>query len=354
MIDRVFIRVVLAALADWLDHQQQDVIAYLVEENRILRSQLAGRRLRLSDQERCRLARRGRRLGRRLLRQVATMVTPDTILRWHRQLIARKWTYATKRSDRPIVAAEIRRLIVRMAEENPRWGYTRIRGALKNLGHRVGRSTIARTLKAQGIPPVPERPTSWRTFLRAHWGAISGADFFTTEVWTWQGLVTYYTLFVINVASRRVQMVGSTAHPDEMFMRQIGRTLTDADDGALRPQSVLICDRDRKWSRPVRQLLVDAGIRVVQTPYQAPNANAHAERFVRSIKSECLDRVIVLGERHLRQTIREFITHYHRERNHQGLENELIETSPTVEGDGRRIRRRPRLGGLLNYYARAA
>jgi len=201
---------------------------------------------------------------------------------------------------------------------------------------------------------VPERPTSWRTFLRAHWGAISGADFFTTEVWTWQGLVTYYTLFVINVASRRVQIVGSTAHPDEVFMRQIGRTLTDADDGALRPQSVLICDRDRKWSRPVRQLLVDAGIRVVQTPYQAPNANAHAERFVRSIKSECLDRVIVLGERHLRQTIREFMTHYHRERNHQGLENELIETSPTVEGDGRRIRRRPRLGGLLNYYARAA
>jgi len=225
---------------------------------------------------------------------------------------------------------------------------------LKNLGHRVGRSTIARTLKAQGIPPVPERPTSWRTFLRAHWGAISGADFFTAEVWTWQGLVTDYTLFVINVASRRVQIVGSTAHPDEVFMRQIGRTLTDADDGALRPQSVLICDRDRKWSRPVRQLLVDAGIRVVQTPFQAPNANTHAERFVRSIKSECLDRVIVLGERHLRQTIREFMTHYHRERNHQGLENELIETSPTVEGDGTRIRRRPRLGGLLNYYARAA
>jgi hypothetical protein len=166
-----------------------------------------------------------------VLRQVATIATPDTILRWHRQLIARKWTYARGRSSRRDVLAEIRRLVVRMAEENPTWGYTRIRGALKNVGHRVGRSTIARILRAQGIPPVPERPTLWRTFLRAHWGAIGGVDFFTTEVWTWLGLVTYYTVFVIDLASRRVQIVGSTPHPDEAFMRQVGRTLTVADDG---------------------------------------------------------------------------------------------------------------------------
>src|SRR5438128_1708012 len=135
-----------------------------------------------------------------------------------------------------------------MAEENPTWGYTRIQGALKNLGHRVGRSTIARTLRAQGIPPVPERPTSWRTFLRAHWGAIAGADFFTTEVWTWRGLVTYYAVFVIDLASRRVQIVGLTPHPDEAFMRQVTRTLTTADDGVLVGHRVLICDRDAKWS----------------------------------------------------------------------------------------------------------
>ena len=164
------------------------------------------------------------------------------------------------------VLAEIRRLVVRMAEENPTWGYTRIQGALKNVGHRVGRSTIARILKAHGVPPVPERPTSWQTFLRAHWGAIAGADFFTTEVWTWRGLVTYYTVFVIDLASRRVQIVGSTPHPDELFMRQVGRTLTAAEDGLLRDHRVLICDRDRKWSGEVRQLLDEAGIRVVQTP----------------------------------------------------------------------------------------
>ena len=341
------------ALAGWWSDQRQEAVAYLIEDNRILRAQLRGRRLRLTDEDRCRLARRGQRLGRRLLSQVATIVTPDTILRWHRQLIARKWTYATGRSGRSGVIAAIRRLVVRMAEENPTWGYTRIRGALKNLGHRVGRSTIARILKAQGIPPVPERPTSRQTFLRAHWGAIAGADFFTTEVWTWRGLVTYYTVFVIDLASRRAQIAGSTPHPDDLFMRQVCRTLTAADEGVLVGHRVLICDRDAKWSAPVRERLSEAGIRVVQTPFQAPNANAYAERFVRSIKDEGLNRVIPFGERHLRRTITEFIEHYHGERNHQGLGNELIDGAPPGAGVNR-IHRRQRLGGLLNYYARAA
>src|SRR5262245_38423167 len=166
---------------------------------------------------------------------------------------------------------------VRMATENPRWGYTRIQGALKNLGHRVGRSTIARILKAHRLPPVPERPTSWQTFLRAHWGAIAAADFFTTEVWTWRGLVTFYTVFVIELASRRVQILGSTPHPDEAFMGQVARTLTMAE---ARRYRVVICDRDTTWSAAVRGRLQEAGIRVVQTPFRAPNANAYAERFV--------------------------------------------------------------------------
>jgi transposase InsO family protein len=248
---------------------------------------------------------------------------------------------------------ELHALILRMAEENPTWGYTRIRGALKNLGHRVGRSTIARVLKVHGISPVPGRPTSWQTFLRAHWGAIAGADFFTTEVWTWRGLVIYYTVFVIDLASRRVHIVGSTRHPNELFMRQVVRTLTAADEGILIRHRVLICDRDAKWSAPVRQRLGEAGFQVVQTPFQAPNANAYAERFVRSIKHECLNRLIPLGERHLRRTIMEFVEHYHHERNHQGLHNELIDGEAAVESSGR-IRRHQRLGGVLNYYARAA
>jgi HTH-like domain len=252
------------AVAGWWADGQQATVAYLIEENRILRARLRGR-IRFTDEERRRLAVPGHRVGRRRLCQVATIVTPDTILRWHRQLIARKWTYVS-RSGRRGVLKEIKHLVVRMAEENPTWGYTRIQGALRNVGHRVGRSTIARILKAHGLPPVPQRPTSWQTFLRAHWGAIAGTDFFTTEVWTWRGLVTYYTLFVIDLASRRIQIVGSTPYPDALFMRQAGLTLTAAEDGLLRDHRVLIYDRDRKWSRDVRQLLEDEGIRVVQTP----------------------------------------------------------------------------------------
>jgi putative transposase len=351
--DALSLRLVLAALVGWLDQRQQAAVAYLIEENRILREHVRGR-IRLTDEERRRLAVHGHRLGRRRLRDVATIVTPDTILRWHRRLVEQKWTYAKRRGGRPGALAEIRRLVVRMAEENPTWGYTRILGALKNVGHRVSRSTIARILKAHGIPPVPERPTSWQTFLQAHWGAIAGADFFTTEVWTWRGLVTYYTVFVIDLASRRVQIVGSSPFPNDMFMRQVCRTLTAADEGPLVGHRVLICDRDAKWSALVRARLGEAGIRVVQTPYQAPNANAYAERFVRSIKEECLHRVIPFGEGHLRQTIAEYVEHYHRERNHQGIENELIEGPSVADGQLGCIRRRPRLGGLLNYYCRAA
>jgi putative transposase len=340
----------LLTVTTWLDRQERELLAYLIEENRVLRRQLGGRRLRLTDDDRRQLAARAYRLGRQVLRGVATIVTPDTLLRWHRRLIARKWTYAKKGESRRGVLAEIRHLVRRMAEENPTWGYTRIQGALKNVGHRVGRSTIARILRTSGIPPVPERSTSWQTFLRAHWGAIAGADFFTTEVWTWRGLVTFYTVFVIELASRRVQILGSTPHPDEAFMRQVARTLTQADGQVYR---VLICDRDAKWSAPVRARLQEGGLRVLQTPYHAPNCNAHAERFVRSIKEECLDRLIPFGERHFRRAVAEFVAHYQCERNHQGLGNELIELPPEHERVGR-IRRRSRLGGLLNYYARAA
>ena len=317
MINVSSLQFLLLVLTGWLDRREREALAYLMEENRLLRCQLGSRRLRLTDDDRRRLAARAHRLGRRALREV----TPDTLLRWHRQLIARKWTFQTRRPRRLHVLADIDRLVVRMATDNPTWGYTRIQGALKNLGHRVGRSTIARMLKRHGLPPVPRRPTALRTFLRVHWGVIAGADFFTTEVWTWRGLVTYYTVFTIDLASRRVHMLGSTPNPNEAFMRQVGRTLTFADTRGCR---LLICDRDAKWSPALQARLADAGQQVVRTPYQAPNANAHAERFVRSIKEECLNRLVPLGDRHFRLVIAEYLEHYHRERNHQGLHNELI------------------------------
>jgi transposase InsO family protein len=346
------LQIVLSVLIGWLDRREREAVGYLLEENRLLRRQLAGRRLRFTDDDRRRLAARAYRLGRAALREIATIATPDTWLRWHRQLIARKWTYA-RNSPRRGVLVEIRQLVVRMATENPTWGYTRIQGALTNVGHHVGRSTIRRILKTSGLPPVPERPTSWQTFVKAHWGRIAGADFFTTEVWTWRGLVTFYTVFVIDVASRRVQILGSTPHPEALFMEQVVRTLAMGEDVIAPAPHVLICDRDRKWSRDVRRRLHEAGIRVVLTPERAPNANAYAERFVRSIKEECLDRLIPLGERHVRTTIAEYVAHYNVERNHQGIGNRRICGPPVIDMTSR-VRRRPRLGGLLHFYQRAA
>jgi len=347
------LQILLAVLFGWLEREQREVIAFLREENRALKAQLTGRRLRLNDVQRRRLAVLGQRLGRDVLRDVATLVTPDTILRWHRELIVRKWTYTRQRPGRPGVLTEIRRLVVRMATENPSWGYTRIQGALKNVGHRVARSTIAAILKAEGIPPSRERPTTWRTFLRAHWPALVAADFFTTEVWTARGLVTYYTMFIIELQSRQVYVAGSTRYPDEAFVMQAIRGLANPVDGVLVNGCVLVCDRDRKWSRAVLEFLEHEGIRIIRTPFWAPNCNAYAERFVRSIKEECLDRVIPLGEGHLRRTIAEYIVHYHRERNHQGLSNELIRPLAPPDDQGP-VRRCQRIGGMLSYYYRAA
>jgi transposase InsO family protein len=345
-------QLLIAALGGWLHREQADVIALLREENRILKAPLAGRRLRFEDGERRRLAELGQRLGRPVLAQVATLVTPDTILRWHRELVARKWTYRPGRGRPAGLQAHLRALVIRMATENPTWGYTRIQGALKNLGHRVGRSTVARILRAAGIPPSRQRPMTWRTFLQAHWPALVAADFFTTEVWTGRGLVTYYVGFLLEMQSRRMQVVGCTPYPNEVFVIQCLRQAAD-DGGLLSEGRLLVCDRDPKWSSAVEQWLCTAGVQVARTPPSAPNCNAYAERFVRSVKEECLDRIVPLGERHLRRTLQDFAAHYHRERNHQGLANELIERPPAQRVTGA-VRRRQRVGGILNFYYRSA
>ncbi|MCP4007333.1 MAG: hypothetical protein GY725_24380, partial [bacterium] len=178
------LRALLLTVSGWVNREQQHTIEYLVEENRVLKEQFKGRKLRLNDDQRRRLAAKGKQLGRRLLNRVATIVTPDTIMRWHRRLIALKWTHVKSTPARRGIMKAIRELIVRMALDNSTWGYTRIQGELKDVGHRVGRGTIASTLKDNGIKPAPDRPSSWKAFLKAHWGGIAATDFFTTEVWT--------------------------------------------------------------------------------------------------------------------------------------------------------------------------
>lgn len=209
-------------VAGAISERQQHVIDYLKEENRVLRDQLGERRLRLTDDQRKRLAVRGKTLGRKLLAEVCCIVTPDTILRWHRKLIAVKYDGSAKRGPgRPRVLGEIRRLVVRLALDNSSWGYTRIRDELGSLGHQVARSTVADILDQHGILPAPERDraTSWRQFLRAHWGAIAATDFFTVEVWTPRGLTRCWVLFVIDLSSRKVEIAGITSRPPRRLDR---------------------------------------------------------------------------------------------------------------------------------------
>ena len=350
----IHLQLFLATFAGWVNREQAQAIEYLVEENRVLKEQLRGRRLRLTDDQRRRLAAKGKLLGRRLLANIATIVTPDTILRWHRRLIAAKWTYASKRVGRPGIMKRIRELIVRMATDNASWGYCRIQGELKKLDHRVASSTIAKTLKDNGIPPSPQRPTSWRTFLRAHADVIAAADFFTVEVWTARGLVTHYVLFVIHHATRAVYIAGITLNPDNAFMAQVARNLTTDDDGFLRGQHYLILDRDSKFTAQFCRILQDAGVQVARTAFQAPNMNAYAERWVLSVKSECLDRMILFGEASLRRALHEYGAHFHQERPHQGLGNELIAQEQRVDSPTGAIVETERLGGLLRSYRRAA
>ena len=218
----------LATLAGWTRRHEQRVLDYLVEENRILREQLRGRRLRLNDDQRRRLAAKGQRIGRAALARVATIVTPDTILRWHRRLIAAKWTYPSKRVGRPGLMQSIKAHIVRMASDNPSWGYCRIQGELKGLGHKVASSTIANVLKDNGIQPAPNRPSSWRTFLRAHWQQFAATDFFSAEVWTPLGLRTYHVVFVIDLSAARTSRASRETRTKASWAKSPGHSRTSS------------------------------------------------------------------------------------------------------------------------------
>ena len=316
-----------------------------------------GRRDRLTDAQRRRLAVRGQKLGRRILAQVAGIVTPDTILRWYRRLIARKYDgSARRRRGRPITPREVADLVVRMAVENPPWGYTRIRGALANLGHDIARNTVKRILHDHGIEPAPERArrTPWKAFLQAHWDGLAACDLFTVEVLTLAGLKRYLVFFVIELETRRVTIAGIHPQPYGAWMEQLARNLTDPVEGCLRTASHLIHDRDPLYTRVFGEILTGGGVQPIRLPPKSPNLNAYAERFVRSIKEECLSRVVPLGEAHVRQLVHEFVEHYHHERNHQGRDNQLLQRPPPPVNPDADVERRERLGGLLSFYYREA
>src|SRR5918911_2649806 len=300
---------------------------YLVTENRMLRNQIKGR-IRLTDGERKTLAEIGQKLGKQALAEVATIVKPDTILAWHRKLVAQKFDGSQQRQSpgRPTIDQELEALIVRIARENRSWGYDRTVGALANLGLTVSAQTVGNVLKRHGIPPAPERKTTttWKGFIRTHIEVLVATDFFTAEVWTLGGLVTYYVLFFIHLGSREIHLAGITPHPNEAWMVQVARNVTMEAWGSLAPGQYLIHDRDTKFCAAFQQIIDAAGVTRVPLPPRSPNLNAYAERWVRSVKEECLSRVILFGEASLRHALQEYVEHYHHERNHQGKDNVLL------------------------------
>jgi len=307
-----------------------------------------------TDPQRIRYAARAKELGRKALHELGTVVTPDPLLAWYRKLVAKKYTAKRRTRGRPRTHEAIEQLVVEMATSNPTWGYTRIRGGLKLLGIEVGRTTISRILVRNGVDPVPHRAMRWADFINAHLGQIFAADFFTVEVLMAFGLVRCHVLFFIDIATRRVHIGGVIHEPDGLWMKQQVLDLTDPVDGFLRDAKYQILDRDPVFSKDVKGRLEDEGVKVVTLPAKSPNLNAYAERFVLSIKSECLSKIIPRGERHLRHCVQEFIRHYHEERPYQGLGNRLIEPAAAANGDAGRIGCRERLGGVLRFYHRDA
>jgi putative transposase len=328
--------------------------AYLVTENRILRNQIKGR-IRLSDGERTTLAEMGQKLGKQALAEVAKIVKPDTILAWHRTRVAQKCDGSQQRKapGRPKVDPELEAFIVRVAQENRSWGYDRIVGALANLGYTVSDQTVGNILKRHGLPPAPERKTTttWKEFIRTYLDVLVATDFFTAEVWTLGGLVTYYVLCFIHLGSRQVHLAGITPHPNEAWMVQVARNVTMDEWGFLSPGQYLIHDRDGKYCPAFQHILDPAEVTRVPLPPRSPHLNAYAERWVRLVKEECLSRLILCGEASLRHALTQYVAHVHHERKHQGKGNVLL--FPTVTQDAERagpLQCRERLGGLLKYY----
>ena len=280
-----------------MNQHQQHLIHYLMEENRVLREQIGNRRIRFTDDQRRRLAAKAKRLGRKLLNEVATIVTPETLLAWHRKLIAKKYDGTANRGPgRPRTADEIAVLVTRMAEENRSWGYRRIQGALFNLGHPLAFKTVANILKEHGIEPAPERSrkTTWKEFLTRHWEQIVASDSFTIEVWTPTGLKRFIVLFFIELSTRRVAIGGIASKANGLWMAQIARNLTDDVDGFFKGKRYLIHDRDPLYTQEFLKMLAEVGVESVKLPPRSPNLNAYSERFVRTIKESCLEQMIFL------------------------------------------------------------
>jgi len=351
LIVRLLARLLVLSNAD--DGAKDLEILVLRHQLRVLRRKTG--RPRFTAAHRVLLAAASRALPRR--RWASFLVTPQTLLRWHRTLVRRKWTYGKERTrGRPPIDPQTGALILRMARENARWGCVRISGELRKLGIRVGATTIRTLLRRHGLGPAPRRTgPSWTQFLRAQAEGIVACDFFAVEtIW----LKTLYVLFFIQLSTRRVVAAGVTAHPDSAWVTQQARNVVmDLDDQDLAIR-FLLRDHDAKFTRSFDDVFRSDGGQVLRTPIRAPKANAHAERWVQTVRAECLDWTLVVGRRHLLGLLRGYVRHYNQQRPHRGLalavpEPEAREQRPP-QVNSLEVRRREVLGGLIHEYHRVA
>jgi putative transposase len=334
------------------EREKEIEILLLRHQLRVLERQVA--RPQLTPADRALLAALSRVLSRQRWKS-SVFVTPATLMRWHRELVARRWTYPHRRPGRPPTRAEVRALVVRLARENPAWGYRRIQGELVGLGIKLAASTVWAILKEAGIEPAPRRlEQSWRKFLRQQAGSILECDFLTVDTLF---LKRFYVLFFIELASRRVRLAGITTNPDGRWVAQQARNLVmTLDDEDVRPR-FLIRDRDSKFTRDFDEVFRFESIRVIKAPVRAPKARAHAERWVGTVRRECLDRLLVLGRRHLQHVLVAYIRHYNQHRPHRALgqRSPLSDDEPLADPiDLDCLRRRDLLGGLVHEYQLAA
>jgi putative transposase len=354
-IRRLFELIVLLIRSD--DAKEIELLA-LRHEVAILRRQVKRRSFDPAD--RALLAALSRLLPRS--RWACFGVTPATLLAWHRRLVARRWTYPHRSPGRPRVDEETTALVVRLAKENPRWGYRRIQGELMKLGVRLAASTVARILFDHHLGPAPRRTTTWREFIHAQASHIVATDFFSVDTVLLHRL---YVLFFIEIGRRRIWITGVTAHPNAAWVIQQARNVTRdiADEGV--EAKFLVRDRDTKYVANFDEVFRSEGAQILKTPFRTPNANAYAERFVRTVRSECLDHLLVVNPRHLERILRSYARHYNAHRPHQGISQEIpaphthpsslvAARSPSAQDNLRRIRRRDCLGGLIHEYELAA
>jgi putative transposase len=319
----------IAVVALWLGRQQQEAIDYLKEENRLLKEKLGDRKLHFTDAERRRLATRAKLLGRKRLAQLDTLVTPDTLLRWHRGLVAQKqkWNPVYRRKPgRPRIHVEIVALILRMAQENPRWGYTRIQGALSNVGHKVARGTIANVLKEHGIDPAPirGRRTSWSTFLKAHWKIWVASDFFTIEVSRRLGHATHDVYRFLERSTHFIRIASVTTSPDAAWIIQIAGNAIDIKSGLSVGEQKVLTDHDSKYGEAFRAHVTRAGSELIRSPPRALYWYTEAVRAGGSMKAEYLCRRICVGDASWRRPVREFDRYCYTGRNHQWLDKQIV------------------------------